>query len=944
MGSVMTGFLNNNQGWWGFLALLVPFLPYLWRIGRTVRTARLSDQDRWRLLITTMRNDRSLVLRQRREQFQLPIRVVDAGNTALSEPATDLFALLKAGRCVEVVGDAGAGKSYLAVEVRRAALAVTEPDRVVDIVSAREWRKPRWTWLPDSGEATELASWASRALRRRYPHFRRSDLRRLIDEGRIVLAVDGLDEVDSDGAESLWQAIVGHASRLPVLVLRRSGGALSAVTAERLSFYGFARHTMRPLRERDVADLLRRRFTWFDRLAEAQRPHLIRQILTNPLLLHIAVQVWSPITPPQEVLTSTDPKFELWSAFLHERVGGSALSRHDPRLRRLLEAIALSTGSWASRLSDVNYNIRVRPLTIGLLALIALPVGWLVRWPDLAVIAVICASTGLSSHARSRVFGIPLPSFVRRSPSGLIVAALIGTVAGYVLALLAIRAVWLFVDLVAQLGPDPVAVLDEYGDLVVSAWWSSLPWVFDVQLVPFQIAALIVALTLLAVGSLLQSEGSGDDATIYLPGWGRLPFADRLWPRLVLIALLVLAFGLDYAPVFAFCVLLLAGVLYRVINLVFFAVRIRSVHCLSRRLLRGLDELGVLYADGARFRLVHQEIADNVARELLRDEKDMIRLARTVPYERGWDIVDASTRHQDVAWVRPLVQRLVRQYPQDEGLASQACLLLLYGIGDPAAAMEPVRRQQSDIGGAYLAEVYWSLRDMPRARALLDRTVRRFPANVFVLHQAASFLVFQNEMDAALRLLREAQTRVDDDTRWYFRTLAAVLVSAHDPAAGQAPETALAELQSLAEPGNPYHEMAELELARRWSEQFDEHQRALALLRPLEGIDSRSDAIVWSRMAEVHLRLGNDQLAFRYANRIMDELTWDLDLDHQLEAATVAAGATGDELAAQIADRLIGYGWPQPPRLHTIAADMRSLRARRVSPPESDQAATTGAP
>lgn len=944
----MTGFLNNNQGWWGFLALLVPLVPYLWRLGRTVRTARLSDQERWRLLVTTMRNDRSLVLRQRRDEFQLPIRAEDANGVALAEPAADLFALLTAGRCVEVVGEAGAGKSYLAVEVRRTGLAVADPARVVDIVSARDWHTPRWIWRTGTVRAAELANWASRVLRRRYPHFRRSDLRHLIDDGRIVLAVDGLDEVNGKDADSLWQAIVGHASRLPVLALRRWGGGPSTVTAERLTFYEFARHTLRPLRERDVADLLRQRFTWFDQLAEARRPHLLRQALTNPLLLHIAVQVWSPTTPPREVLTSTDPRFVLWSAFLRERVGGSALSRHDPRLRRVLETIALSAESSASRLSEVNYHTRVRRVTIVLLALIVLPLGWMAGWPSIALVAVFSASIGLHPFPSRRLFGIPLPWFVQSSFVGQMVVALAATVVGYAIALPVTRAVRAMMDVIASTDLDPITALNQYGGLIFETWWSYLPSVFVLEWDFWTGYMVATGLLLLALSRQMDLAEFDDDAANFLPGWSLLPFADRAWSRLALLAVFVGFFGISNPSVDAWCVLLLATLLYKLVNLVFFAVRMRSVQCLSPRLLRGLDELGVLYAHGSRFRLVHQEIADNIALNLLQDEKDATRLAKTIPHYRGWKLVNGSTRHQDAERLWPLMRQLVRQYPQDRFLGGQACLMSLFGIGDPVTALQSVRRHRRSSNAAHLAEVYWSLRDVPRARAMFDRTVRRFPASVFVLHKATRLLVLQGELDAALRMLRDAENHVDSEDQWYCRTRAAVLMSKATPGARATTESdaALAKLLSLAEPDNLMRAMAELELARRWSEEYGEHQRALGLLRRHEATWSRRNGILWARIAQVHLRLGNDRLSLRYVTRIMDDLTWDEDPDHQLESAIVAANATGDRLATEIAERLIRYGWPQDARLLGIADDMRRLGGQRTVRPETDpnETASTGAP
>ncbi|SEF33208.1 hypothetical protein SAMN05421837_106648 [Amycolatopsis pretoriensis] len=943
----MNGFLNNNQGWWGFLALLVPFVPYLWQVGRTLRTARLSDRERWRLLITTMRNDRSLVLRQRRDEFQLPIRMVDASDDALAEPASELLAMLTAGRCAEVVGDAGAGKSYLAVEVRRTGLAAgDEPACVVDLVSARDWHPRRWRRHSEAARARDLAVWASRVLHRRYPQFRRSNLRQLVDEGRIMLAVDGFDEVDSEGADSLWQAIIAHASRLPVLVLRRPGSALSAVTAERLSFYEFGQYTLRPLRERDVAKLLRERFTWFDQLAEARRPHLLRQVLTNPLLLHIALQVCSRTEVPRQILDSADPRAALWSVFLRDRLDGSALARHDPRLSRVLEAVALSSSSSTGRLSEVNHDIRVRRTTIVLVTLTALSIGWYVGSPAMALTTAVSIAAGLNPYRPLRVFGIPLPWFVQRSEVGQICVSLLGTVITYAVFLHLTRAVGMFTEIVAMFDNDPIVALYRHGGSIMDSFWVNVSLVVPTEWNYRDFIWLGLMLQVVSIGRVISLFDTKADAAHALPFWSALPFADKLWARPVLVVILVLALGLDNQFVLIMVLFLLATMVYRAVDLLFFAVRIRSVRCLSPRLLRGLDELGVIYAEGNRFRLVHLEIADRIALDLVRDDRRVGRLVRTIPGHRGPDIVDAALGHRDAARSRPLTQQLARQYPRDLQLASQACLLLLYGIGDPRAAFRAVKRQRMTTNAAHLAEVYWSLRDVRRSRVLLDRIVRRYPTDIFVLHKACRILVSDGEPEAALELLRKAESLTDGPDRWYCQSKAVVLRSewetANVDANGSSGEvvraetdTILAELDSLSGVENPMHHLAELELARRWSERYGEHRRALELLRRLERVEGFAGGIICARMAQLYLRLGDDQFAARYVGRIMDELDWDEDTESQLEAAVVASSATGDRRAEAIVNRLMSYGWSLSVRLSRIATEMQALRARQSAVEEA---------
>ena len=736
-----------------------------------------------------------------------------------------------------------------------------------------------------------------------------------------------------DKVDSLWKAIIRHATQRPVLVLRRSDSLVSSTIAERLRFYEFSQFEVRPLSEVAVARFLRERFTWYDSLSNAVRPDILRRMLTNPLQLHIAAETWSRDEPPSEVLEAADPSEALWTRFVRDKLNHSAIGQASPWLRRTAQALALSAPSTTTTLTQAFHDPRIRPITILVLCVIGLPLGW---WMDLwtvtvVVITLVGIAARLSAYVPSRLFLVPIGRLAERQVGHLVVTAVL-----YGFAFMVIWPVMVALWLITA----SVSVAVDTADLGI---WSTVGYAFDIwwyNLFRNDFVAVLDFVTLgwiwiLTYLNFLNLSTPQDDFVKRAYGWAFFPFRHHLWLRVLIVGVLLLVgVSLDNWVCLALGLIVLATVVHETVRFLMFAVYCGSVRGTMRGTLRDLEVLGLVYQDRDRFRFVHAEVADNIAIEALRPPETCLENAKKLSADRGASLLERRCQYSDVSWMTPVVRDLMAHHPSSAQLLSIGSLYLTYAVPDPPAVVSMLRRYVHRWGHTtlevHLAEAYQFAGDLDRADQIMTDTVRRNPDDFWVVRRGVSMAVALDDVDRGVRLLQDFLQKATGAKRAEVRM---ELVLLQLRTGRMAEDQALEQLTALSA-GHLWF-FPTLEIARLHSELEGDHDRAIGLLDGL-GRDFR-DSIVSARLAQTHLRAGNHDQVVRHLVQAARELSW-LDWPHlQLESAVTVAAATGSPLATEVRDRLTRHGWRIDPRLAAVAERFRGMGAAEPTGVDDDR-------
>ncbi|MET9224357.1 NACHT domain-containing protein [Lentzea sp. NPDC003310] len=362
-------------------------------------------------------------------------------------------------RRLVVLGEAGAGKSVLAMLLTKALVEDRRADEPVPVLL------PLASW--DPGE--HLHTWLERHLAEDHPglveSFGRDVVAKLVQEQKVLPVLDGLDELEgavrADALRKINHALAD--SRAQVVITCRATEFERAVSSrehvvsravvvelepvpreEALAFLGDDAERWRP-----VADEI---------AARAEGP--LARALGTPLMIGLARTVYRS-ADPRELATAADPEADLLERFIAAAyrtdipTAGAAKRRWSPAsAQRWLTFLAMDVARNGARdLAWWRLRDRVpRPARIAIVALfctaLLLPVF---RWDLVAAVAVVCGlGAGLPRHSpepqrlrlefgrgRRRVefvlVGLGLgvvAGQVTRSLAGVLVGAVVGVVAG----------------------------------------------------------------------------------------------------------------------------------------------------------------------------------------------------------------------------------------------------------------------------------------------------------------------------------------------------------------------------------------------------------------------------------------------------------------------------------------------------------------------------------
>ncbi|WP_439658767.1 NACHT domain-containing protein [Lentzea sp. HUAS TT2] len=224
-------------------------------------------------------------------------------------------------RRLVVLGEAGSGKSVLAVLLTKALLEDRDPDEPVPVLL------PLASWNPDD----HLHTWLKRRLADDHPalteKFGADVVERLVDEQRILPVLDGLDELEPDvrveALRKINQALAEDKAN--IVITCRANEFEQAVKCLGNVVSGAAVVELEPV-PRDTAlaflgsDAENGRWRLVADKISADEHGPLAHALGNPLMISLARAIYRPGTrsaeDPDTLVTATDPRADLLAGFI----------------------------------------------------------------------------------------------------------------------------------------------------------------------------------------------------------------------------------------------------------------------------------------------------------------------------------------------------------------------------------------------------------------------------------------------------------------------------------------------------------------------------------------------------------------------------------------------------------------------------------------------------
>lgn len=284
----MWDWVDQGAALWGFLALPLAVLlavPGIVELYVTARDWSRSTSDLHASLRETKGRVRGDGLQSRaigsHNSFEAIVQIDDQPRAS-----DDVYRRLAEGASVVLVGEAGAGKSEMLEELHRLSYRAPEgpADPLIEVVSLAS--------LVPRDRHADVRAGAARVIADRYRLSRRA-VNQLLAEARIVLAFDGLDEVEAAQRHDVTRQLAEESRRVPILVSTRlvtvgaADGINTGSAPDILEAAGFQRADLQPLRWSSVEWALARRQA---PVPLATDPGAAQ--LQNPLLLQIALFLW----------------------------------------------------------------------------------------------------------------------------------------------------------------------------------------------------------------------------------------------------------------------------------------------------------------------------------------------------------------------------------------------------------------------------------------------------------------------------------------------------------------------------------------------------------------------------------------------------------------------------------------------------------------------------
>ncbi|MGW6447389.1 NACHT domain-containing protein [Lentzea sp. NPDC055074] len=315
-------------------------------------------------------------------------------------------------RRLVVLGEAGSGKSVLAMLLTKALVEDRDPAEPVPVLV------PLASWDP----AVHLHTWLQRHLAQDHPalveKFGQDVVARLVDEQRVLPVLDGLDElgpaVRADALRKINQALAD--SRAHVVITCRADEFAQAVKACENTVSGAVVVELEPV-PRETA------LTFLGGRAETDRWHRVAERITadedgplaralgNPLVIGLAQAVYRPGSPedPGDLVAAADPRAVLLEGFVEGAyradipTAGPAARRWSPAsAQRWLSFLATQVAATDTKhLAWWQLRDRVpRAVRVALVALACAAVLLPVFSPDfVAIVAAVCAlGVGIPRH------------------------------------------------------------------------------------------------------------------------------------------------------------------------------------------------------------------------------------------------------------------------------------------------------------------------------------------------------------------------------------------------------------------------------------------------------------------------------------------------------------------------------------------------------------------
>lgn len=931
-------FFENNTGLWGFLALLV---ACIFEVLRRRRTAGQLGHAQWATLVDAVSRlvdgELNQVVASQSERLtvgqELPVRVQTAAGQLLTPAPQALYELMSSGKVIRVIGATGSGKSVLGLLVARYAVdraRSVEGSPLVHVIDASLWRDPgllrrgwsRWIHSTDSFE-----DWMAHQCSRHYRQFGRH-MRKLLSDRRLMLCLDGLDEVPVPERTSLERALRIHMSTRPgysLLVLSRSSiddraTAVRLEGAESYELLPLERETVRPLLEDGGLDEIVR---------NARQPYAVRALLANPLYLAIVVQARPPGSSTKTLLESERPREDLLRHYLDDVLASAAVRAGDPQsTERVAQLMALaSRGTRTVRVRDLLRHPLAARVTTAIWALVLLSWGWLIGSISLALVLTTAIAHGVRPLDWGVLNRLRRRRFYNRPFGSITFLALVYGALWQVLHTTVIT--------------TKAAFDSAYGVLAAPSfdvWWRTIgePNVTGSVRMINAIPAISIGVCCASLSMMeLETMDARSDVRSALRALGGGRVADSvvarccvtagvvglasIYPSVTLLSLgrhrvAVSLEGLSVAT----AVVLLTPVVFEAVSAALVIRRERLRPRAVRVCIKALVSTGLLAKTDPGYRFAHGSFAEFLATKALASMTEPEALRRLAPDE-VIDLIDSRRRAEVTRWVKPMLANMARLYPHDESVAFTQGLFL-YRVQDDLGSAERTLRTMltaspTSPGRVLLAEILTVSGRKPEADREWAVATQTQPSDFEPVQYAVRRDLRAGRVECAEKRLQRAADRFGMGV---FRSGAdQAICNVHflelqsqfaDDVLSRSARLELGRLVAAVDP--QVRVRAVLELARVAIETEPDLARAKTLLQQ-EVLRGSNHALLLARLAVAEWLSFRDQDAVALARTAWDSLRWDNDPVEELETC-VLVGVTchsHEALAEAAAMRLVRRGW-----------------------------------